>query len=142
MEEFKKNWLNQLIGGLESEKNFTVLHDCGGMCAKWSGMLDEIKKFKSDQEISDNQSLVGLLKESPFKDHKIETNGDAVQLTYNFESCVCPIMNQLENPHACQCTVGFLSKSLETLTGKSFSIEIMDSYLKNNLLCSFQIHMD
>lgn len=112
------------------------------MCAKWSGMLDEIKKFKLNQEISDNQSLVELLKESPFKDHKIEVNGNAVQLTYNFESCVCPIMNQLENPHVCQCTVGFLSNSLETLTGKSFSIEIMDSYLKNNLLCSFQIYID
>ena len=142
MEEFKKNWMSQLIKGLESEKNFTILHDCGGNCAEQSGMLDEIKTFKSSQEISDNQSLVELLKESPFKDHKIEENKDAVQLTYNFTSCVCPIMSQMVNPHACQCTVGFLNKSLEALTGKSFTIEIVDSYIKNNLPCSFQIYMD
>lgn len=142
MEQFTKLWISNLVENLKTEEHFKILEACGRNCSKASGMLSEIEKSRPNL-VRSNKELYEVLIESPFKEHRLKLQSDHVSLTYAFDNCVCPIMTgaEIKDPFACQCTLGFLRNCLELYTEKELELELVDSYIKNDLPCRFKINL-
>lgn len=142
MEEFIKNWVSELI---DNQSDLNVLKLCGQSCALNSGMIDHINEALKEHPFKHQnmQHLYEYLKTHVSHDHELELKNQAIYLRYNFKSCVCPVMNHhnIQNEKACGCTVGFLQHCLQTVWQQDYSIEILDSFIKNNKPCHFKISL-
>lgn len=142
MEQFIKNWVSELIDNQSDTKS---LKSCGHSCAVKSGMIDEIESALKEHPFKDGdlKDLHNYLKAYVFHDHKVSLKDNHIYLTYNFDSCVCPVMkhHNIQNEKACACTAGFIENCLQTVWQQDYSIEILDSFIKNNKPCHFKISL-
>lgn len=83
------------------------------------------------------------MNKSPFKDNHLELNEGFISMTYDLGACVCPVMkaSETKNPHACQCTVGFIKGCFEKMIDQKVSVTMVSSYIKNNQPCQFEVRL-
>lgn len=138
--KFNDIWMNHMLETLSEKKDFEVLESCGSQCVTWSGMDKEMEAAKLGKA-DDHKMLAELLLQSPMKNHNIVLEDDYVGMTYNMEACVCPVMKDTNHPMACECTKGFVKRTVGMVSNKELEITIVDSYIRNNKPCSFEIRM-
>lgn len=137
---FNDTWMNHMLDMLEQKNDFKVLESCGSKCVTWSGM-DKLMEAANLGKAYDHKDLAKLLLQSPMKEHHIILEDNYVGMTYNMKACVCPVMKDVSHPHACECTKGFIKQIVGMISHSPLDEIIVDSYIRNNKPCSFQIRM-
>jgi len=142
MKAFINDWMDNLFSELEGNQ-LPVLRANGARCAGASGMLKAIDKHLEEHPYAhkDLETLGNYFQDYVFKDHTIKHMDEGFELTYEFEGCVCPVMKEFEvqQSYACQCTLGFIEACIKRVSGESYQLELIDSYIKNDKPCRFMI---
>jgi predicted hydrocarbon binding protein len=136
-EKFYTKWLLNLLNTLqiklEPADQVDFMEQCGRECAK-SNIMNNVVPYKGD--------LTGWLEllKKWIGEENVQLSGDQINITYS--RCFCPIVVNVREqlPHIyCNCSVGWLKETFETVAGKSVQVRLVESIKRGADTCRFVI---
>ena len=135
-----KQWLHTILKEFEKlgeKKAATMLEQCGRACVKSHGLIELSNEVRREvEDPNDLDSLFRLYMEKVYNNSpQLYKEGDIIYLEYL--SCGCPIVKnkEINNPHFCNCTVGYTKERFESLFNRPVQVELLESILGGNEKC-------
>ncbi len=130
-----KDLMDQADLQLTEPQRKALMEARGRSCAK-SGAARRAEPFKGklDEFVADLAAHMG-------KD-AVQRDGDVIKVTY--PRCFCPLVAELKEPLSasyCFCSAGWLKEVYETVSGKSVSVEILETVKRGGKLCRFNVKL-
>ena len=142
-QKFTKGWVKRFVDivdkKMEKGDGEFLLDQCGRSCFKSN--LNPNKPLQK-MEVAD---LVKHLK-ATWSNEAAEMDGDIIRIKFIVKDqpnkCLCPLVDGFANEISgvyCNCSTGYLKQMFEAYTNKKVNVEIGETIIRGDKVCSFKV---
>ncbi len=146
-EKFSQKWVKRFFdvfdGNLDDGKKKEIMERCGKAC--FLGSLENKKINPVDVDvlievINKNTGEVAAKREGNVVDFHYVSNSRGLKVADGY--CLCPLVESgpegLSGAY-CDCSVGYVNEMFQTYTGRSATVELLESLKRGGKTCRFKI---
>ena len=126
--------IQSLGSNVDEQTRIKILESIGRTCAKENA--EALKKYKDNPE-----GFLADIKEKWAENTEIDSKEKKIRIIGKKEpACFCPFVDQSLTPkHFCQCSLGNMKETFESILGKPVDATIEESILRGGERCTFVI---
>lgn len=129
--------VNELPTGCKNEMKH-ALEECSGLCFERNQFSQKLKRYKSPEEFIESFCIPVLGWECEY-----DPKTGVIVCRENNEQCLCPIVKAMPNISdiICCCTQGEIKRIFRYALGADAEVSIVDSWVKNEKSCVYEVKL-